>query len=145
MSSKMIKSQYPEKVVIAYTAGSPISNLVIQAKEAADDYIKKDASIEEWRDILDNTIKSLSNPIEVWRKARIRLLDARIELNDLIKIEQAFLANIDNGKEATKSAIKNQITSNPSNSQWAGEIAGFLASKAFDLAFDQLKNVITAQ
>lgn len=129
-----IKSTYPDKVVIAYTAGSAASKLVIRARASADQYIKKDASVEEWRDLLDGVIKSLCNPIEVWKKTRIRLLNAGIELADLMKLEQALLVNLGKGNESIRSAL-NHETASAEASSWKGEVAQFVVSKAFDLAF----------
>ena len=130
-----IKSTYPDKVVIAYTAGSASSKLVSRARTAADRYIKKDASVEEWRDLLDEVVKSLCNPIAVWKKTRIRLLAAGIELQDLMKLEQALLVNLGKGKESVRSAIQHEVQTAEASS-WKGEVTQFLVSKAFDLAFE---------
>ena len=129
-----IKSTYPDKIVIAYTAGSAASKLVIRARSAADFYIKKDASVEDWRNLLDEVIKSLCNPIVTWKKTRIRLLDAGIELQELIKLEQALLQSLGNGKDSVRTALNNQASSVEA-SPWKSEVTQFLLSKAFDLAF----------
>ena len=130
-----IKSIYPDKVVIAYTAGSASSKLVRRARTAADRYIKKDASVEEWRNLLDEVVKSLCNPIEVWKKTRIRLLYAGIELQDLMKLEQALLDNLGKGKDSVRSALQHEVQTAEA-SPWKGEVTQFLVSKAFDLAFE---------
>lgn len=132
-----IKSLYPDKVVIAYTAGSAASKLVIRAKDAADLYLKKDASVEEWRDLLDDQIKSLCNPISVWRKTRLRLLNSGIELQELLSLEQALLQNLGKGKESVRSAVNDEL-SNSTGSPWKSEASQFLVSKAFDLAFEYI-------
>lgn len=132
-----IKSKYPDKVVIAYTAASVNSKLFIKARSVADEYVKKDITIEKWRDLLDEKIKFLSNPIKVWKNERKRLLDHGMELQDLIKIEQILLKNLDNGKDVIKEAI-NIETGNTSSATWKGEISRFLLSKTFDYAFDYL-------
>lgn len=129
-----IKSTYPEKIVIAYTAGSAASKLVVRARASADRYIKKDASIEEWRDLLDDVIKSLCNPIDVWKKTRIRLLNAGIELEDLIKLEQALLSSLGTGNHNVRNAL-NQEAASSATASWKSEISRFMVSKAFDLAF----------
>ena len=130
-----IKSMYPDKVVIAYTAGSASSKLVSRARTAAGLYIKKDASVEEWRDLLDNVIKSLCNPIEAWKQTRIRLLGAGIELQDLMKLEQALLENLGKGKDSVRSALNREVASVGASS-WKSEVGQFVVSKAFDLAFE---------
>ena len=132
-----IKATHPDKVVIAYTAGSTTSKLVIRARAAADHYIKKDASVEEWRDLLDGVIKSLCNPIDVWRKTRLRLLSSGIELQDLLALEQALLQNLGNGKDVVRSAVNKEVQKTASSS-WKGEVSRFLVSKAFDFAFEYI-------
>ena len=91
---KEIKKNYPQKIVIAYTAGSRNSNLVIAAREYADDYIRKDASIEAWVDLLDHCINEFTHPIIQWKKQRTLLLDSGMELGDLMQIEQIILKNL---------------------------------------------------
>jgi DNA-binding NarL/FixJ family response regulator len=54
-----IKRNYPEKAVIAFTGGATNSNISKRAAAAADDYLRKDASIEDWRELLDKHIKNL--------------------------------------------------------------------------------------
>lgn len=129
-----IKSAYPDKIVIAYTAGSTNARLVKQARAAANHYIKKDENIEEWRNLLDEFIKSLCNPIYVWKEERIRLLRAGIELDDLMRLEQTLLGNLGKGKDHIRSAL-NQEVGEADATSWKGEITRFLASKIFDLAF----------
>jgi DNA-binding NarL/FixJ family response regulator len=130
-----IKAAYPDKVVIAYTAGSAAQKLVVRAKSAADAYIRKDATVDEWRDLLDNQIEQLSNPIAIWRKTRSRLLEQEIELSELLKIEQAVLKNIGNGAQSVREAVELELRNEPGQPLWKSELGKFLGSKAFDLAF----------
>jgi DNA-binding NtrC family response regulator len=67
-----IKVNFPEKVVIAFTGGSTNSSIFKRATKFADNYIKKDATIDEWRDVLDKHIQQLSDPVYVWKQLRIR-------------------------------------------------------------------------
>lgn len=133
-----IKKRYPEKIVIAYTASSSTTRLAKRAKAIADGYLKKDDSIEEWRDLLDEKIKHLSNPIEVWKILRLRLLSSDIELYDLYKLEQVILKNVDKGVETTKHALEKELSSVDSMSIWKSDVTKFVASKAFDLAFSAI-------
>jgi DNA-binding NarL/FixJ family response regulator len=93
-----IKKSYPEKIVVAYTGGGP-SPLVEKAIAIADGYLKKDASIDEWCEVLDDAISSQANPATVWRKVRLRLLDAAITPYELAVLEDAFTRNAIEGKE----------------------------------------------
>ena len=128
-----IKSKYPEKVVIAYTAASLNSKLLNKARQTADAYVKKDISIDKWRDILDEQIKLLANPIHTWKAERIRLMDLGMELQELIPIEQAFLRNIFKDKESLTQAINAEIEKIEPPS-WAAEVSRFLLSKSLDFA-----------
>lgn len=135
-----IKRNYPEKIVIAYTGGSSNSNISKRASIAADDYLRKDIPIEDWRETLDKHIKNLSDPLYVWRKFRARLIHADITPLELLKLEDAFVRNIKSGAKATKLALKNATKSSPSNSLINKELISFVASKTFDLVFEALSN-----
>ncbi|NVZ82499.1 hypothetical protein HX836_11875 [Pseudomonas yamanorum] len=130
-----IKSAYPEKIVIAYTAGSVLSKIVQRAKAAADFDLKKDASIEDWRDLLDNCIGQLTNPIEAWKNLRIRLLSKGIELEELMRLEQIVLRNVGGSSAETKEALIKELAKDKGGSPWKSEFGKFLGSKAFDVAF----------
>lgn len=130
-----IKSKYPDKIVIAYTAASLSSKIFQKARQHSDDYLKKDSSIEKWRDLLDEKIKILANPIEAWKAERIRLLNLGMELQELILIEQAFLSNTFKDKESLEKAIKAEVEN---SIHWKGEITRFLLSKSLDFAFSYI-------
>ncbi|MDH2919091.1 MAG: response regulator [Sideroxydans sp.] len=139
-----VKRNYPEKAVIAFTGGSANSNISRRANIAADGNLRKDASIEEWREILDKHIARLSNPIEVWKQFRMRLVIAGITPLELLKIEHSYVSNIAAGPDATKKAL--EVLSNKSSSSGGvkKEIASFVTSKAFDLLFEALKGAVQA-
>jgi hypothetical protein len=88
-----IKKNYPEKVVIAYTGGGS-SPLVERSIQVADHFLKKDADIEEWCEILDASINELANPSKVWQKIRHRLLNAGVSPYELALLEDTFVANV---------------------------------------------------
>jgi DNA-binding NarL/FixJ family response regulator len=132
-----VKKAYPHKIVVAFSAGSKASKIVNSAKMHADADIRKDASIEEWRDLLDGIIRECSNPITVWRKERIRLLSEGIELQELLGIEQALIKSLGKGAKTVRGAIEERIGKDSAMpSAWKKEVGTFLASKAFDLAFE---------
>ncbi|MBT2118937.1 hypothetical protein KK141_11055 [Dyella sp. LX-66] len=134
-----IIANHPDKIVIAYTAGGLNQANVRLAKQMAHGYLRKDAPIDEWRDLLDDRIKLLVNPIEMWKSLRIRLLTKGIELMDLLRLEQVVLANVNAGATTTKEALTKALKSEGS-SLWKSEVTKFVASKAFDLAFTFAKN-----
>lgn len=134
-----IKRNYPEKAVIAFTGGSANSNISRRAELAADDYLKKDASIEDWRDILDKHIGNLSDPVYVWKQLRVRLMTAEIAPLELMQLEHAYVSNINSGARATRDAIERASIASGSNPVIKKEILNFVTSKAFDLVFEGLK------
>lgn len=134
-----IKRNYPEKAVIAFTGGSANSNISRRAELAADDYLRKDASIEDWRDVLDKHIRNLSDPVYVWQQLRVRLVRAEIAPLELMKLEHAYVSTIKNGAQKTKEAIQEASDTSDSDPMIKKEIMNFVASKAFDLVFEGLK------
>lgn len=99
-----IKKSYPEKITIAYTGG-PNNDLMINSMKVADNSIKKDASIEDWCDILDDSILQLANPVSVWKKYRIRLLDAGVSPAELLYLEDDFVKSFESSPRAFGSAL----------------------------------------
>ena len=134
-----IKRNYPEKAVIAFTGGSANSNISRRAELAADGYLRKDASIEDWRDILDKHIANLSDPIFVWQQLRNRLIKAEIAPIELMKLEHAYVSTIKVGATETKMAIQKASENSGADPIIKKEIMNFIASKAFDLVFEGLK------
>ncbi len=137
-----IKRNYPEKAVIAFTGGATNSNMSKRAFAAADDYLKKDASIEDWRDVLDKHIRNLSDPIFVWRQLRVRLIKAEVTPLELLKLEHAYVSSIKSGAQVTKAAMQEASNSSGADPMVKKEIAKFISSKAFDLVFEALKGAI---
>lgn len=92
-----IKRNYPEKFVLAYTGGSLDASVVSYAQSFADDFLKKDADIDEWRDKLDAVIRHLSDPVEVWRRQRDALVDADVSTLEILKLEDVFVQSVKRG------------------------------------------------
>lgn len=138
-----IKRNYPEKAVIAFTGGSANSTISKRAALAADNYLRKDVSIEDWRDVLDTHIQNLSNPIYVWRQFRIRLVKTGISPVDLMRLEHAYVSSIKSGATATKTAIESVANNRIVDPTIKSEIRNFIASKAFEILFEALKGYAT--
>jgi len=133
-----IKNNYPEKAVIAFTGGSASSNISRRAAKAADGYLKKDASIEEWRDLLDKHIKNISDPVFVWKQLRLRLVREGIAPIDLLKLEDAYVGSVKKGAQVTRTSLEEISKKSSLGPTVRKEVTGFIASKAFDLVFQAL-------
>ena len=103
-----IKKNYQEKVVIAYTGGGS-SPLVERSIQVADHFLKKDADIEEWCEILDELINELANPAKVWQKIRHRLLDAGVTPYQLALLEDTLVANVLSDKMIYEHELRQRI------------------------------------
>jgi DNA-binding NarL/FixJ family response regulator len=137
-----IKANFPEKAVIAFTGGSANSAISRRAAKAADGYLRKDASIEEWRDLLDQHIRNLSDPVYVWKQLRLRLVKADIAPIELVKLEDAYVRSIAKGANVTKQSIEEVTRSSSLDPAVKKEVASFLGSKAFDLVFQAIVSTV---
>ena len=134
-----IKRNYPEKIIIAYTGGATNSSIFRRATSTADEYLKKDAQIDEWREVLDNSIKNLSNPILVWRGFHHRLVEHNTTAIDIAKIEHQYVTAILSTSPHSQKNLQNNLQSIiKDNPPAKNEIAKFVASKAIDLLFAAL-------
>lgn len=87
---KEIKKNYPEKIVIAYTASQydPSYNGYIRK---ADNVLPKDLSMEDWLEQLDKYIYMLADPVEQWKILRQKLFNVDAPLIDVAKLESSFV------------------------------------------------------
>jgi hypothetical protein len=85
-----INLYFPNKVIIAYT-GERLDPTYNRFFQIADQSIKKDASDDQWRNVIDGTIKLVYSPIEQWKKTRRRLLELDISSKDLVKVEDLYV------------------------------------------------------
>ncbi len=105
-----LKKSYPEKIVIAYTGGGR-PDLVERSIPVSDDYLKKDASVEQWCDVLDKAIEHLANPAKVWQTMRHRLLDAGVTPYQLAALEDIFVRNTLSGKQVSIDVLSKEMES----------------------------------
>lgn len=106
-----IKRNYPEKMVIAYTGGGMNLAITRDALKSADNFIKKDAPIDDWREVLDSAILSMLDPAKVWNRQRIKLFERGIDTYSILKIEDSFVRSIAEGQSADNSYFKSYILS----------------------------------
>lgn len=87
--------------MVAYTGGSPDDSITLKAQEVADYFLKKDADIDDWRDILDEIIQSLADPHLVWRRQRDALIEADVPTLDILRLEDAFVRSLEQSNSHT--------------------------------------------
>ena len=93
----LIKEKYPSKVVISYTADttSPDSQKYLHY---ADNVIPKGTSIEDWASLLNDAIKNISNPVNVWKKIQLELIKANVSTRDIACLEDGYVKAIKKGE-----------------------------------------------
>ncbi len=124
-----IKRNHPEKFVIAYTGGAEAS-IIELARKSADVFLKKDADLGEWRDNLDRIIRFLTNPILVWKRQRVALVDGDVPTLDILKLEDAYVRSVTAG---TESPYRNAVVKMASGSDLRGIAQSLVASGIFKL------------
>lgn len=104
---KEIKLRFPEKVVIAYTGIAKTLVMARTAEKYADDFIKKDETISNWIEVLDKSIDEVSDPVAVWKKFRVRLLDAGATPHQLMVLEHAFVVGLEAQSQEMPAVMEN--------------------------------------
>lgn len=90
---KEIRKKYPHKVIIAYSSKTFDASYNDYFREA-DFVFLKDLSTEQWVENLDEAISRSVDPIYQWLKLRDYLLDNKVKLEFLIRIEDSFVKSI---------------------------------------------------
>jgi len=93
-----IKKSFPEKIIVVCTGGGR-AELLEPSIQASDYFLKKDANVEEWCQVLDRSIEDLADPVMVWQKLRHRLLDVGITPYQLAELEDNFVDTTLRGEE----------------------------------------------
>lgn len=119
-----IRRHYPEKFVIAYTGGGQNLNLTRNAISISDDFLKKDAQIDEWRETLDPLIENLLDPSMVWERQRSAMISKGIDTLSILRVEDAFVRAI----KARKNVGTEYFTSSLAGSKYEKEIKPVLQS-----------------
>jgi hypothetical protein len=131
---KEIKNNYPDKYVIAYSGGSPNSNLTKTATELSDDFIKKDADVDTWLERLDVAITNVTDPIIVWRRFRDFMNEKHdLSAHQLAKLENAFVKTCMKGSVEDPGELLKKETSKMGDNAAAKSVEKFINSPIFDL------------
>lgn len=92
-----IKEKYPSKIVISYTADTTTPN-VQKYLHFADNVMEKGTSIEDWAQLLTESVKKIANPVHVWKKLQTDLLKENVSTREIALLENKFVKAIQNGK-----------------------------------------------
>lgn len=123
-----IKKNHPEKIVIAYTGGTSNLSISREANKLSDYFLKKDATIEEWRDKLDEAILDLLDPIAVWNRQRMELVSRNIDTFSILKLEDQFSKSILEQKGGDKSPFVSYVNSVRTSQDIRAVVTSMIAS-----------------
>ncbi len=86
-----IKRNYPDRFVIAYTGGTLNPNTMDFVQAVADEFVRKDADVNEWRAKLDRIIEEILDPVRVWRRQREVMVERNVDTKSILRVEHAFV------------------------------------------------------
>lgn len=131
---KEIKANYPTKIVIAYTGARANSGEAIAAKDYCDHFLKKDADLTEWSEMLDAFVQQVIDPYKMWLNARDGLLDLELDLKDVLKLEDAYVRSVLARDEEFKS-IHQVLAKADISGNARGIVQSLIASAIYGLIF----------
>lgn len=124
------KKFYPSKQIIAFTA-SAFDASYKDYFDVADDYVRKDTSLDVWIALLDERVKKCVDPIHQWHILRESLLKAGMETIDVARIEKLY---VDAVKKKDFNAFENLVrTKVKLSSNVLDVVTKFMASLAVKL------------
>lgn len=92
-----IKEKYPSKIVISYTADTTAPDIQ-KYLHYADNVMAKGTSIEDWAELLTESVKKIANPVHVWKKLQTDLLKENVAIRDIAYLESKYVKAIKTGK-----------------------------------------------
>lgn len=101
-----IKEKYPSKIVISYTADTTAPS-VQKYLHCADNVMAKGTSIEDWAELLNDSVKKIANPVHVWKKLQTDLLKENVSTRDIAFLEDKFVKAIKTGKYESLKKLNN--------------------------------------
>jgi DNA-binding NtrC family response regulator len=131
---KELKTNYPNKYVIAYTGARANSTEASSAKEFADEFLKKDAEISKWVEKLDDAIEYVSDPYERWLTARQGLIDAEVDIRRIVEFESAYVKSI-KSKDGKFTELKRLLEQIDLGHSAKAIIQGLISSAIYGLIF----------
>lgn len=94
---KELKTQYPNKYIIAYTADEYKADFEVFL-DSADRKVEKGAlDLEDWVSMLEKALLELSSPVDLWKKTRERLLKDNVSTVDVARYESKYVKALNDG------------------------------------------------
>lgn len=87
---KELKTKYPAKTIIAYTA-EPYNASFQKFLNYADGIMPKGTSLEDWVALLEKILRDCADPVVQWDKTRNLLLRAKVDTIDVAKYESQYV------------------------------------------------------
>jgi ActR/RegA family two-component response regulator len=128
-----LRRNFPEKYVIAYT-GKGSSALTERAIQIADDFLKKDADIEDWVIALDRAVEAVTNPVFAWKRTCLELLKADVSPYEIALMEDIFVASIINNENDAPTEIRKYADRLDLSPDARAIIINFISSAIFEFA-----------
>ncbi len=95
--AKIIKSTYPDKIVIIFSAKQQYLDMHEYGKYV-DETIAKNIQISDLTALLDKYIKKLSDPVEYWKEARRKLLLQGVSTKTVSELEHYYVKSFKDKK-----------------------------------------------
>ena len=93
---KELKTKYPAKTIIAYTA-EPYNASFQKFLNYADGIMPKGTSLEDWVALLEKTLRDCADPVVQWDKTRKLLLHANVDTIAVAKYESQYVKAVKEG------------------------------------------------
>ncbi len=110
---KELKLKYSNKIIIAYTAND-YSPQFKKCLDFADGVIPKGAALDDWEELLNQTLMQCVNPVSIWEKTRDALLRANVSTMDVAKYETLYVKAVKNGSFVSIKKMSEKGDSNAS-------------------------------
>ncbi len=95
--AKIIKSTYPDKVIIIFSAKQQYLDMHEFGK-FVDETIAKNIQISDLTALIDKYIKKLSDPVEYWKEARRKLLLQGVSTKTVCELEHYYVKSFKDKK-----------------------------------------------
>lgn len=94
---KALKTKYPNKVILAYTANEYDARFQKYLDYADGIAPKGSYGLEDWVSLLEETLNDCADPVKQWERTRKQLLKANVSTIEVAKYESQYVKAVKNG------------------------------------------------